>query len=264
MDLLEALFLGLVQGITEWIPVSSSGHLVLVQELFGIAPEENILFDLILHAATLVSVSLFLRKEIVKILISMLRRREELDDNGLRARRLGWLAIFATIPAAFVGIFAVIYKEQIVSVTITAIALLFTGLMLWLAEMPSLRREREIIGTKDALIIGCFQAISVIPGISRSGSTISSGCYLGFMREMVAIFSFLMSIPLILASVVYGIFFLEPVEMDWGITLSAAIVAAVSGFIALKWLFSVIKKRKLRLFAVYCWAVGIMALIFFL
>jgi len=264
MDILEALFLGLVQGITEWIPVSSSGHLVLTQEFLGMHPSDNVLFDLILHAATLVSVSVFLRRELNKILRAMFVHRSRLDDDGLRARRLGWLALLATIPAAGTGILMDAYREQIISALATAIALLFTGTLLWLAEMPRLVKNRKQPGTRDAIIIGLFQAFSVIPGISRSGSTISSGCYLGLAREMVAIFSFLLSIPLILASLVYGAVFIDATTVDWTATLSAALVAAVSGFIAIKWLFEIIKKRKLRVFSIYCWVLGGIVLIYLL
>ena len=261
MDFLEALLLGLVQGITEWIPVSSTGHLVLVQEALGIPPSEHILFDLILHAATLLSVTFFLRKELKKIILSALTEKSKLDEGGIRARKLGWFAILATIPAAAAGLLAGEHIEEMFTATATAIALLLTGALLWLAEMPWLRKRRDRLRTKDALMIGCFQAFSIFPGISRSGSTIASGCYLGFTREMVAIFSFLMSIPIILAGIIYGVFFLETIELDWPITLSAAFVAALTGYFALKWLFSIIQKYRLRIFAAYCWVVGVIALI---
>jgi len=261
MDLLEAILLGLVQGITEWLPVSSSGHLVFFEEMLGIDQEEHVLFNLILHAATLISVSVFLRRDLKKILGAFLVSREKRNAETSRYRRLGWFAIIATVPAAATGLIANDHIEVVMSPITAAVALLITGFLLWFAEMPKLRKERTDLNLKDAVIMGCFQAFAIIPGISRSGSTISSGAYRGLARELLAIFSFLMFIPLILASIVYGFFVLESSAIDWGITLVAAFVAAVSGFLALTWLFDIIKKHRLRLFSVYCWAVGSVAII---
>jgi undecaprenyl-diphosphatase len=132
--------------------------------------------------------------------------------------------------------------------------------MLWVAETPSLRKERSEIGLRSALAIGLFQAVAVLPGISRSGSTISAGCYLGFRRDVVAIFSFLLSIPAIILALAYGFAFLGEYQMDWTGTIVAAVVAAVTGVLALKWLFKVIQKHRLRWFAVYCWTAGLVAI----
>lgn len=261
MDLLEAILLGLVQGVTEWLPVSSSGHLVFFEEILGINQEDHVLFNLILHAATLVSVSVFLRQDLKRILGAFLVSRENRNAETNRNRRLGWFAIVATVPAAATGLIANDHIEAVVSPITAAVALLITGFLLWFAEMPKLRKERTDLGLKDALIMGGFQAFSIIPGISRSGSTISSGAYLGLARELLAVFSFLMSIPLILAAILYGFFVLESSAVDWGITIVGAFVAAVSGYLALKWLFEIIKKHRLRLFSVYCWAVGSVAIV---
>lgn len=264
MEFIESIFLGLLQGLTEWLPVSSTGHLVLALEALGLAPEEYVLFLLILHAATLLSVSVFLRRELKEILLSLFVARSELDAEGLRARRMGQYAILATIPAAAAGIIMGDYLDEIFSAQPVAFALLITGAMLWVAESPRFRRGKENLTLIDSLIIGIFQASSMIPGISRSGSTISSGCYLGLGRELVAIFSFLLSIPLILASIVYGIFFLEAFEIDWTMILAAAIVAFVSGLLALKLLFSMIKRFRLKIFAIYCWCLGIVVILLLL
>ncbi|MDH4123673.1 MAG: undecaprenyl-diphosphate phosphatase [Thermoplasmata archaeon] len=263
MDILAALFLGLVQGITEWLPVSSTGHLVLVQGALSISPAESIIFDLSLHAATLFAVVIFLRKELREIASSILAKKDSLDKAGLRSRSLGWLALLATVPAIIAGLILKDYVDEIFNVTATAIALLLTGLILWLAEMPRLKRNRDDINARDALIIGIFQAASIIPGISRSGSTISAGCYLGFNRQLVAVFSFLMSIPIIVAAIAYAV-------IDGGTQLvienslvqiiAASIVALVTGLLALKWLFEIIKKSRLRIFSIYCWALGIIVL----
>lgn len=261
MDPLSAILMGLIQGITEWLPVSSTGHLVLAQGVLNIPAEEMVLFDLILHAATLVSVSFFLRKELARIIPAMLRSKERLDEGGLRSRRLGWFALLATIPVAIAGIVESRFLEEIFSSVLpTALGLLFTGMLLWTAEMQRFRKERSDMGPLDALIIGCFQAAAVLPGISRSGSTIASGCYRGFSRDLVATFSFLLSIPAIILAVAYGVAFLKEYQADWANMAIAAVVAGVSGVLALRWLFGLIQKHRLRWFAAYCWAIGLTAL----
>lgn len=262
MEIVAAIILGLIQGLTEWLPVSSTGHLVLAQELLHIPAAESVMFDLSVHAATLLSVVVFLRTDLARIVGSMLKRKEALDDSCLASRRLGWLALLATVPALFTGLLLSGYLEQVFTPTATAVALLVTGAMLWVAEMPKLRKERKDIGVKDAIIIGCFQAASVVPGISRSGSTIASGCYLGFGRQLVAVFSFVLSIPIIIAALVYGSISIGDAQMDAIPTIAAAIVAFVVGLLALKLLFGLIRKFRLRVFSAYCWAVG--ALVLFL
>ena len=260
MDIIAALILGLTQGITEWLPVSSTGHLVLLQGAMQIPAAESVLFDIFLHIATLFSVMIFLRKDLIKIIGSMFRKGDSLDSDGLKSRRIGWLAILATIPAVIAGLILSNYLEEVFTPMATAIALLFTGAMLWIAEMPKLRKEKKEIGTKDALIIGCFQAVAVVPGISRSGSTISAGCYLGFQRQIVAIFSFLLSIPIIIAALAYNATSIGGAKMDWIATSAAAILAFVTGLLALKLLFGMIQKFKLRIFSIYCWAIGILVI----
>jgi len=262
MDLIAAILMGLIQGVTEWLPVSSTGHLVFAQELMRIPPEEMIFFNLVLHAATLVSVTFFLRKDLKEIIPSMFRKVEGMGAEELKSRKIGWLALLATIPIVIAGLIEGFYLEDLFSSPApTAVALLITGAMLWVAEMPRLRKQRDDLRLKDAAIIGCFQAVSVIPGISRSGTTMSSGCYLGFKREFVATFSFLLSIPAVILAFVYGAVFLEQYQADWGSVAVAAAVAAVSGVLALRWLFVQIQKYRLRWFAAYCWAIGASALL---
>ena len=260
MDFIAALFLGLIQGITEWLPVSSTGHLVLAQEAMNISTTQNVMFDLVLHAATLCSVLIFLRKELKKIARAIYTKKEKLDESGLKSRKLGEYAIIATIPIALAGIIAASHLNEIFTPEATAIALLITGIMLWFAEMPKLRKNRSELKASDAIIIGCLQAISIAPGISRTGTTISAGCYRGLNREIVAVFSFLMSIFAIVAAIVYSLAFAENYQIDWIPTLAAAVVAFITGLIALRWFFDMIKKFRLRIFSVYCWVIGAAAL----
>jgi len=265
MDVLIAALMGLIQGITEWLPVSSTGHLLFAQELVKIDPAEMIFFNLVLHAATLLSVCFYLREDLAKVIPSMFRRKELLVDEELKARKTGWYALLATVPVAVAGIIEGLYLDLFFSTALpTAAALLITGSMLWAAENPGLRKQREDLRLKDAAIIGCFQAISVVPGISRSGTTISAGCYLGFKRDFVATFSFMLSIPAIILAFAYGALFLGQYQVDATGFAVGAIVAAVTGVLALRWLFVQIQKFRLRWFAAYCWAIGMAALLLLL
>jgi undecaprenyl-diphosphatase len=264
MDLLTGVILGLIQGITEWLPVSSTGHLVIAQEIARIPPEEMVFFNLVLHAATLVSVTFYLRGDLKKIIPSMFRRGDAIGPDARHYRRLGWFSLLATIPVAIAGLIESLYLKEVFSnIAVTAIGLLITGTMLWIAEARKLRKERTEIEIKDALAIGCLQAVSVVPGISRSGSTISAGCYLGFKRDFVATFSFMLSIPAIILAFSYGAIKLNTLSADMTTTLVSAAVAGVTGVLALSWLFKQIQRFRLRWFAVYCWlaVLGIIAMI---
>lgn len=261
MDIVVAMILGLIQGITEWLPVSSTGHLVLAQEVMEIPAAESVMFDLLLHSATLMSVVIFLKRDLGRIVRAMLKKKDELDASGLVSRKLGWLALLATAPAIIAGILLSGYIEEVFTPAATAIALLVTGVMLWVAEMPRLRKERENIGFRDALIIGCFQAVSVVPGISRSGSTIASGCYLGFRRQLVAVFSFVLSIPIIIAALAYNAASIGDAQVDLLPAIAGALIAFVTGLLALKLLFGMIQRFRLRVFSAYCWAVGALVLV---
>jgi len=262
MDTLVAVLMGLIQGITEWLPVSSTGHLVFAQELVHIPPEEMIFFNLVLHAATLISVTFFLRKDLKRVIPSMFKSPAGMSLDEHTARKIGWFSLLATVPIAIAGLIESAFLGELFSSPApTAVALLFTGFILWSAEAPGLRKQRENLRLKDAVIIGCFQAISVIPGISRSGTTISAGCFLGFKRDFVATFSFMLSIPAIILAFGFGLVFLGNNQVDLASIAIGATVAAVTGVFALGWFFRQIQKYRLRWFAVYCWVLGAAALL---
>ncbi len=264
MDLLTGVILGLIQGITEWLPVSSTGHLVIAQQIAHIPPEDLVFFNLVLHAATLASVTFYLRKELMKVVPAMFGRGDRNNADFRRNGKLGWYVLLATIPVAIAGLIESMYLKAVFSqIAVTAVGLVITGALLWIAEAKRLRKERDEIGLKDAIEIGCLQAISVVPGISRSGTTISAGCYLGFKREILATFSFMLSIPAIILAFGYGAATINNLSADIVTTLVSAVVAGVTGVIALRWLFKQIQGFRLRWFAVYCWlaVLGIIVLI---
>lgn len=252
------LLLGLIQGLTEFLPVSSSGHLALLENFLHVT-KPGVLFDVLVHLGTLVSV-LYLFHVRIWLLVKVPFKR---DEN----LRFLLLLIVATIPTAVLGL---LFKNWVEAAfqknIIVGLSLLATGIILYLAE-----RTQE--GNKDiaqmsfftAILIGIMQGIAVFPGISRSGFTIATGIFLGLRREVAAEFSFILSIPAILgAAVLQGWEALANPAIHQGLLGAYALgtlLAAISGILAIKFLLAMLRGRRLRLFAYYCWAVGILAII---
>jgi undecaprenyl-diphosphatase len=258
MSVFEALILGAVQGITEFLPVSSSGHLVLLQKIFGIR-ESALLFDTLVHGGTLTAVFVVLRKDIWNIL-----KRPIQPITGY--------LIIATIPAV---IFALAFKDTIeeafASADFLGFAFLITSAMLILSDLLSKRpgktRDKTEMNLIDALIIGLLQAVAIIPGISRSGATLSGALSRKLDRDFAARFSFLLSIPAILGALVLQLKDLSgPGETAGDGAGTAALVAgtvtaAVVGFISVKVMLKIVREHSLRGFALYTAVLGILVLI---
>ena len=256
MEWLEALILGLVQGLTEYLPVSSSGHLTIGSALFGIEGEENLAFTVAVHVATVCSTLVILWKEIDWILKGLFK----FEMNPETKYTLNILV--SMIPIGIVGVF---FKDQVEA--IFGSGLLVVGCMLLVtAALLSFSyyakpRIKENISMRDAFIIGLAQACAVLPGLSRSGSTIATGLLLGNKKENLAQFSFLMVIPPILGEALLDIMKgLSGEEVMGDISTSSLVVgflaAFVSGCIACKWMINIVKKGKLIYFAIYCAIVG--------
>jgi undecaprenyl-diphosphatase len=274
MTTLEAIILGIIQGLTEFLPVSSSGHLVLFQQLFGLK-EAELFFDVCVHLGTLVAVIVVFRQEIIKIISALLRLvslagqkekfLQQVESNP--ELKMAVFIVIGSIPTAILGLlFASIAERLFSSALITGLMLLVTGFLLWLTRMAGTHAVSVSIGhltPGKAFIIGIVQGLAIIPGISRSGSTISTGLLLGVDRETAARYSFLLSIPAIvgagLLSLKEGFFQTDPVI--W-ISLLGAVTAAIVGYGALKSLLHMVKKGRLYVFAPYCWLVGILAILF--
>lgn len=269
MTLLEAVILGIVQGLTEPLPVSSSGHLVIVPAMLPGFTQPGIFFDLVLHLGTLAGIVFFLRREIAAILASLIPglfpaafSHAEVAQNQASGRKMALLIVIAT---GVTGLIGVLFKDRIErlfeSVEITAGMLLVTGLLLFISDRVKHAKRRDM-NWKDGILLGLVQAAALIPGISRSGSTIAFGIFLGVERRTAARFSFLISIPAILGAVLLKAG--EAAQMAAGDLPALAAgfgSAAITGFLALKLLFAVIQRTGLGVFAYYCWAVGIAALI---
>jgi undecaprenyl-diphosphatase len=250
MEILVAIILGIVQGITEWLPVSSSGHLVLFQHFFAL--NVPIIFDIMLHIGSLLVILLFFRKEILELITGVINWDKE-------KLRIILMLIIATIPIAIVGYFFQSWIESVFNnLRTVGFALLFTALLLFLSKYPE-KKSRQLTYWK-ALIIGIAQAIAILPGVSRSGSTISSGMMLGIKKEDVARFSFLIFIPAILGALVLKIGDISVVSDVWPMIIGT-IVSAIVGYFSLRLLMNIIKKDKFNWFSVYCLLLGIIVLI---
>lgn len=258
MDTLQAIILGIVQGLTEFLPVSSSGHLQLVNELLGtnLDPESNLTFSLTLHAATVLSTIVVLWAEIWR-LIKGLFSRTFTEEQAYILK-----IVISMIPVGIVGLFFKDYIEAAFSsVVVVGVMLLITSALLTFAYYAK-PRQKDTISYRDSFIIGLSQAVAVLPGLSRSGTTIATGLLLGNQKQSVAQFSFLMVLPPILGNAL-----LDIVKGDFGggvdiLPLVAGFVAAfVTGCIACKWMIDIVKRGKLIWFAIYCGVVGVVALV---
>jgi len=258
MDVLDAIILGIIQGLTEFLPVSSSGHLEIGKVILGesTVPEESMLLTVILHAATALSTIVIFRKDILEILKGFFQFKwNEEFQFSLKI-------ILSMIPAAFIG---VLFNDEIEALfsgnlTLVGAMLLITGLLLLLADKA--KNTDKKVSFKSAFIIGISQAIAIMPGISRSGATISTSVMLGVDREKSARFSFLMVVPLILGKMAKDILSGEiSYSSSSIIPLSAGFIAAfITGLFACTWMISLVKKSKLTWFAIYCFVVGIISL----
>ncbi|MDX9848905.1 MAG: undecaprenyl-diphosphatase UppP [Anaerolineaceae bacterium] len=268
MTIWQAFILGIIQGLTEFLPISSSGHLVIAPFLLGWSiPEEQVFtFDVLVQMGTLIAVILYFWKYLWKIVVAVLKGILEKKPFGSQDAKLGWLVVLSTIPAILGGLFL---KDQVEaafqSVQITAIFLLITALLLWVAERLSQQVNRmEDLSTLDAFIIGCFQVLAIFPGLSRSGSTISGGILRKLKREEAAKFSFLMSIPVMLGAGVMSMNDLIQVpdlSEFLPVLLVGLITSAVVGFLSIHWLLKFLNNNKLGLFSIYCVGISILTLV---
>lgn len=255
MSIIQAFILGMVQGLTEFLPVSSSGHLVIFQHLFGMQ-DAPITFDVLLHLGTLVAVFIAFWGDIAAIIKKPFSR-------------LTFLIVVGCIPAALLGFYLEpLFTAAFESLLVVGIGLLFTGIILKVSDyaseqLPGLKQSNES-SYLDVLIIGLLQGLAIVPGISRSGSTIAGGLLRGLERDFAARFSFLLSIPVIIGAAVVqlkdlfytGLTGTEFVPYAVGITASAGF-----GYLAIKTVMKLVKKGRLSIFSYYCWIIGLVAIV---
>jgi undecaprenyl-diphosphatase len=268
MEVIQAVILGIVQGLTEFLPVSSSGHLVLFQHLFGMK-EPELFFDICVHVGTLTAVILFFRKDLRDMAVSAARLsvlffKKEISYHDLWKdpnTKFVILIIIGSFPTGIIGLlFKDIAEKMFSSVFIVGCTLIITGTFLWLTRGIN-KKSSDIkdFSAAQALIIGIVQGIAITPGISRSGSTIAAGLFLGLNREIAARYSFLLSIPAIMGAAILGLKDAGIHSLDTAI-LIGAVTAGIVGYLALTLLVYIVKKGQLYLFSPYCWLIGIIAL----
>lgn len=252
MNIIKAIILGLVQGITEFLPVSSSGHLVLLQKIFGIS-ENMLMFDIMVHVGTLAAVMTVLRKEILSLLKKPFQR-------------LTWLLVAATVPTAVIAVaFKDFFEEMFISGGALGIKFLITGFVILFAEEFNRGGKNvDLTSYKDAVFIGVMQGVAIMPAISRSGFTISGALFRDLDREFAARFSFLLSIPAILGAALFQA--KDIIEAGSGTAMSASIVAgtvaaAVSGYFSVRFMIALIKKGNMKYFSYYVFVLGTFVLI---
>lgn len=280
MDYIQSLILGIVQGLTEYLPVSSSGHLQIGHHLLGLDAEGGLTFDILVHVATVLSTIVVLWKEIARVFTGMFKPLAPTSSaqSGLWNRlneeqKYALKIIVSMIPIGIVGLlFKDWVEEMFGSDKVVGVCLLVTAVLLALTYYIR-PKEKKDISMKDAFVIGLAQAAAVLPGLSRSGSTIATGLLLGNSRQNMAQFSFLMVIPPILGEALLDLRHLiapseeylltHPVEeaIPFSVLAVGFVAAFISGCVACKWMIALVKKCKLIYFAIYCALVGALTLI---
>ena len=266
MNIIQAIIIGVVQGLTEFLPVSSSAHLVFAHNILNV--ESSLAFDVFLHLGTLIAVLWYFRWDIIKMLKSwwlsigdLLQGRFMQGFRDDPYKRLAWYVILATIP---VGIVGVLFEDSVDALFagalyVPAFFLFVTGTILYLSQrMPGGNINLHNITKKEALFMGLGQACAVLPGLSRSGTTISAGLVAGLDKEFAAKFSFILSIPAIFGAFVFKLKDIgSAMDANFLLIFLGFIASIIAGYFAIKWMLDLIQNKSLDIFAYYCWVVGI-------
>jgi undecaprenyl-diphosphatase len=259
MDIIQAIILGLVQGASEFVPISSSGHLVLVPWFLG-WPQPGLVFDTVVHWGTLVAVLAYFWRDFIA-LASAWSRSLASRNLGEPEARIAWLIIVGTLPAALMGyLWEDFFESLFAAPAWVAGLLLVTGLILALSEWLSKRqKEPHQLTFLDSIIIGIAQGCAIAPGISRSGATIAAGLFRGLKREAAARYSFLLATPIIFGAgllKLLDLFEMENVTAHLPPLVLGFLAAAISGYLCIRFLLSYLQKGRLYVFAIYCWLAG--------
>lgn len=274
MDIIQAIILGIVQGLAEFLPIASAGQVILATHILGVTfPTQSgaLAFNTLLHFGTLTAVVIFFWKELLKIIKGFIfsindifRGKFLIGLKGDTYKRLSWLLIVSTIPAIIAGmLFTKTFEILFNNVVAVGIFLLINGVILWISGYPK-KGNKKVNGItfKNALFIGIFESLALFPGISRSGSSITAGLLSGIERECAARYAFLMAVPVITGAVVVELKNIGALSETNAIALVSAYVAVVVfGYLSLGLLIRIIKSTSLRIFAYYCWIVGGLTLI---
>lgn len=267
MNLLTVILLGIVQGLTELFPVSSSAHLVILQSFFPGFHQPGVAFDAVLHLGTLIAVVLYFHSDIGQMIKSLLpgtRQRVSESADPRASRRLVLLLIIGTIPVAVIGF---LFRDQIhgifESARTAAFFLIITGFLLFFSDkIKNTRRDVKDMTVIDSILIGAAQAIALLPGISRSGATITAGIFCNLNRNAAARFSFLLSLPAVCGAMILEAGYLSQISSSelW-LYFAGFVCAALAGLLSLKLFFLIIREARLKYFAYYCWIFGTFTLL---
>ena len=256
MNWFEAMVLGLIQGLTEFLPVSSSGHLEIAKYIFGVDPDASFYFTVAVHGATVLSTLVVFWKEIIKLFIGSLKfKMNEETSYTLKI-------IISMIPVMIAGFILKDPIESLFNGNLVFIGLMLLVTSVLLAGAHFIKRRERSIGYKDAFIIGIAQAIAVIPGISRSGSTIATGLMIGNKKDEIARFSFLMVLVPVIGANLFEIISgdVKMNSSELGIALIGFVTAFISGYFACRWMIALVKRSKLIWFSFYCAGVGLLSI----
>jgi undecaprenyl-diphosphatase len=265
MDHIDVIILGVVQGLTEFLPISSSGHLVLFQHLLGFQ-EPELLLDAALHFGTLLAVCIHFRRDLRAMVVEIgwiLRQPFARTPEPTSSQRpLMWGILVGSLPTAFIGLmFKDSFEKAFGSVPLVGAMLLVTGTLLLLTRITArYGASKQTVGLLSALAIGTVQGIAIIPGISRSGATIACGLFLGLERELAGRFSFLLSIPAITGALVLQVVKGGAGRIAPGILILGVVSSGLVGLLALKLLMGLVRQGRISFFAPYCWLVGLVLL----
>ncbi|MBV9951134.1 MAG: undecaprenyl-diphosphate phosphatase [Acidimicrobiia bacterium] len=261
MELIRAIVLGVVQGLTEFLPISSSAHLRIVPELFG-WPDPGAAFTAVIQLGTMAAVLLYFWSDLWNIARTWLRSLRDPSLRGELEARMGWYLIIATVP---IVIFGVLFKDQVETgardLRLVGTMLIVFGVILYVADRAGRKdRELEQLNSTDGVSIGLAQSLALIPGVSRSGATITAGLFRGFTREAAARFSFLLSVPAVVLSGVYELKDAGSGSYGVGATVVATVLAFVVGYAAIAWFLRFLVNHTVLVFVVYRVALGILVL----
>lgn len=262
MNFIDAILLGIIQGATEFLPVSSSGHLVLAQFLLDDFRQPGVLFDVLLHVGTMVAVVLYFRRDLLDLISSLWRR----DQQAVHERSTLGMLLIASLPTAVIGLsFKDFFEGLFDRPDLVCVMLLVTGSLLWVAQKLRYRQTPRVrLTILDALIVGTAQGAAIIPGISRSGATIASLLLRGIDGEAAARFSFLLALPAVFGAALLSLKDLERVNTTDVLPYLAGTTAAMlTGLLCIHLLLIVVRNQRLHWFAAYCWAIGLAGSLYF-
>lgn len=265
MNIFMYMILGLIQGFTEPIPVSSSGHLVIFNSILNVEAFQDLNFEIFVNFGSFLAISFFYRKEIIDIIKDFFLYIKTKDKKYSINYKYAWLIVIGTIPAGIVGFLFKDVIESIGSVKIVGISLLITSLMLFLVKDLKGKKEKEDMSFKDALVVGLFQVIALFPGISRSGSTLVGGMSRNLERKTAFKYSFMLYLPISIATMILGIKDVIENPISSSLVLPyvlGSIVSCIVTYFSIQWFMNIMEKGKLKYFVYYCFIAGLLTILF--